>query len=365
MVKLKSINKRILFAVFILTAIVAKSQVIVPFDKAKNSVLDFYLPKLKLSIEIKVEKQEFEEPDFDEKKIKNFIPIKDKRNHKDLYYIKEIKLNKVWLPDKNRHYAVEKPGKNSFAFTPFGVIEGINLKGTKNMELPELVSNIYKPVEETVSYNNLFIKKNFKTVYDTSYKVIRKDSVVIKRPVVYELKKTKSEKDKIYDLVHYLVKTRKRKFRLISGLDTINYNPEIFKLKLKNLDSLESLLYRSLVGFYDYKEYDFSVDLDLSKEKDTIINLNPYRGFTSINGIPVIVEIKKVFESVTNNEKDEKGIPYINAAFAEVIVSYGSEVIYKEIVPVPQFGSVNYIKSNVEYLKLTPWGSIGGVGLSN
>ncbi len=357
MEKLKNTSKLILLILFGISAFYTKSQTVVPANEAKNYLIDFYMPKLELSIELVLDRQEFIPSEFSADKTKKFLPVKQGKHHKTFYQIKDIVTTKNWIADKERHFAIIKSKHANFSFTPYGTLAGINCDNCNQTSIPEPQKRISLIKDQNLTYNKFFIKKNSKPYTDTTYKIIRRDSTVIKKPVIIRKTKLKKEKDKIYDLVHYLIKTRKRKFRLISGLDTINYYPEALKIKLKNLDSLENKLYNLLAGYEKHSELKLYFDIDLTKKSDTIAFINPYRGLTNINGLPVIVKLEND-NPENKNKTSGKGIPYILPKMVKLSIWYGNSEIYNEIIPVPQLGEVKFINAGVKTLEYYPWGGI-------
>ena len=364
MEKLRNTNKLILLVIFCLVTISTKSQTILPANEAKNSNFDFYLPKLELGVEIILEKQEFIPSEFSKNKTKEFLPVKPEKHYRTFYQIKDVVTTKNWVADEKRHFSVIKSKNTFFSLTPFGTLAGINCENCKSFSLPEPQKKIDHQIAKNLTYNKFFIKKDSKPYSDTIYKIIRIDSTIVKKPVIIRKTKKKKDKDKIYDLVHYLIKTRKRKFRLISGLDTINYNPEVLRIKLHNLDSLENKLYNLLTGYEKYNELKLYYDVDFNKKTDTIAFINPYRGLTNINGIPVIIKLTNI-NSINSNNTPGKGIPYILPKMFKISIWYGNNKVYNEIIPVPQLGEVKFINVKVKTLEYYPWGGIKTINIKH
>jgi hypothetical protein len=364
MVKSKNTSRFILVISFLFFALSLKSQTIIPFNKAKKYEFDFYLPKLELEVELILDKQEFIPSEFSGKKVKKYIPVKPQKQHNTFYLISDITTKKHWIADVNRHFAVINSKNKNFYFTPFGTLAGINCNNCISGSLFSPRKKLQSPQKDNSTYNKFFIKKNFKQSTDTTYKIIQRDSTFIKKPVINKKTQAKNEEDKIYDLVHYLVKTRKRKFRLISGLDTTNYYPEALKIKLQNLDSLENILYNLLVGYKKHSSIKLYFDIDFSKSIDTIAFINPYRGLTNINGIPVIVKLDKTY-SFDNKEVSSKGLPFIMPEMINLTIFFGHEEIYKETIPVPQLGKVSYINTSIKSAEYYPWGGIKKITTKN
>ncbi len=353
MVKLRNISS-LLFLMLLVTT--APAQEAVKYNGNEEGLLDFYLPKASVKLIINVEKHSYTESNFNKEKVAGYFPVSiSTHSHKTYYEIKDIKIITCYERDEKKHFILKSSGKAKIFLTDESVITGINTEGEKT-QCPHNYKQIM-PVKETPrNYNNFFIKKNFKTVNDTTYKIIRNDSMVFRKPVVTKKIKEKNENDKLYDLVHYLIKTRKRKFRLISGLDTINYNPEVFKTKLKNLDSLENALYMALTGSESQETIQYIFDIDLTKETDTLAYFSPYQGITDNKGIPVVVETNS--KNFTSSNPNGKGIPYIIPAKVVLKVSAGNAAAYSEEILVPQLGQLKFIHGKISVLQYGKAGNI-------
>ncbi len=353
MAKLKNISS---FLIFILAVTSLSAQEAVPYNSNTEGLLDFYLPKASVKLLIRIEKHTYTESNFDIQKAADYLPV-NTGNHssKSYYQIKDLELITCYERDESRHFILKNAEKAKIFFNNESVITGINIKG-ENQQCPSRYKTI-KTMEKTPrNYNNFFIKKNFKTVNDTIYKIVKNDSIVFRKPVVIPKIKEKNEKDKLYDLVHYLIKTRKRKFRLISGLDTINYNPEVFKMKLKNLDSLEASLYTSLTGNESRELVPYIFDIDLTKKTDTLAYFSPNQGITTDQGTPIVVEINRTDYKKSNS--NGKGMPYIIPDKVTLKVSASNLAIYSEKILVPQWGQLKFVHGKIAVLQYGKAGNI-------
>ena len=328
--------------------------------------MEFYLPKIELHLTIILEKHTFIASEFDKKIVEKFLPGTKRVESKQLHYrIKDIKLQSCYIKDENRHFIFKTMDKAEIFLNDEMVITGININEEFqkcNYEFKK-ITNIK---QKKLFYNKFFIKKNFKTVYDTIYKFVRTDSIVYKKPKIIKRQKEKNENDVVYDLVHYLVKTRKRKFRLISGLDTIRYNPDVFAAKLKNLDSLENALFNVLNGYTQVTLKSINFDLiNFTSKTDTLAYFSEKKGFTQTKtGTPLIVQFE--YKKLNNNDNDfeTKGLPYIIPQKTKVKILLGDTLLYENVILVPQLGQVKYMQGKFDKVLYGKEGNIKFVSFS-
>ncbi len=360
MEKSKNINKLIIvLSIFvILYSHNAYSQKISVYNEQEvQNGIEFFLPKLKLEIKIDLTKTTYN-PEFNLNTINKHLPIPLKKQYTN-FKISSIRINKIWLPDSNKHFIIETTSKQKFYFSQSMILLSINTPPSIVSSFPH--NNLITKQISPTSYNQFFIKKNYKKTTDTTYKTIIKDSVAIKKPIYTKVTKTKTEEDKVKDLVHYLVKTRKRKFRLISGLDTNNYNPTTYKERLKNLDSLENKLYKIITG-ENTRKYSYIFNIDLNKKTDTIAYYTASEGLDTTSGTPIIIKIKGSTDTHTNNtSKSKTGIPYNITTSSHIEIWLGNQLLYTEEIIIPQPNKVNYITTSTKSMEYYPCGSIKNV----
>ena len=350
MERFKSISSFLFWTIISYTVF---AQEAVPYNQGESGIVEFFLPKAKVELVISVTKYKVNTPEFDAELVNKYLPVKSKR--KEFFEISDIRVNVCYDRDEKRHFILKSTGNNEYFFTKEGVLKGINVEGG-NFSCDDNFDYIKKKNLTDEGYNRYFIKKNFKTVKDTSYKIIRTDSLVYRKAVITQKMEKKNEEDKIYDLVHYLIKTRKRKFRLISGLDTINYNPSVFEMKLKNLDSLENKLYKALTGGYSEETKVYRYELDLDKNTDTIAYFSPYSGITGNKGLPIVVFFRG--EKIKSDDIEGKGIPYIIPSKCYLEINAGDFLHYATSFMVPQWGQVRYLTGKIEKLEYGKAGNI-------
>jgi hypothetical protein len=206
-----------------------------------------------------------------------------------------------------------------------------------------------------IHYWDLSVKRNFHFVDDTTYKNVFKDSIYITVPVIKEKLVQKAQEDKAEEAANYIIKIRKRKFKLLSGQYDYMPEGEALEVAVKELNKLENE-YLSLFTGKSYvehfkKTYQYIPDNSRKISKEILCRFSAARGFVDsreVRGKPVIIEIEDkdrtiYLEKTVVPENEVLTGSYVQVRLpdlADIKVVLGDNILNLTKAPVFQYGII-------------------------
>jgi hypothetical protein len=206
-----------------------------------------------------------------------------------------------------------------------------------------------------IHFRDLSVKHNLQLTNDTTYNSVFKDSIYVEMPVIKQQLVRKSLEEKAEEAASYIIKIRKRKFKLLSGQYDYMPEGEALAVAVKELDKLENEYLSLFTGkeYVDYfkKTFQYIPDNTRKISKEILYRFSDTEGFIDskeTRGKLVIIEIKDMdktiyFEKV--NVPDEKILTgsYVLARLpdlADIRILIGDKILNVTKVPVFQYGSI-------------------------
>jgi hypothetical protein len=221
----------------------------------------------------------------------------------------------------------------------------------KKHSLPEPNTSFNKKIH----YRDLSVKRNFHFVDDTTYKDVFKDSTYIRVPVVKEQLVRKTPEDKAEEAANYIIKIRKRKFKLLSGQYDYMPEGEALGVAVKELNKLENE-YLSLFTGKSYvehfkKTYQYIPDNSRKISKEILCRFSAAEGFVDsreVRGKPVIIEIEDMDQTIYLEKPVILENEVLTGSYAQVRlpdlayikVLLGDNILNLTKAPVFQYGSI-------------------------
>jgi len=215
------------------------------------------------------------------------------------------------------------------------------------------ISQIDTSNKNEVLYKDLSVKRNFYTGNDTIYKKTFVDSAFIKVPVIRKQLVRKSLEEKAEEAADYIIKIRKRRFKLVSGQYDQIPDGEAMAIAVEKLDNTENE-YVSLFTGKKYtdkysKTFQYVPDGSRQMSKEILCRFSGTEGFIDAKdakGIPIIIEIEDLnrtvsiedFNSSNTGPAAGNNIPVRLPDIAEVRIMHGTRVINRSRIPVFQYG---------------------------
>jgi len=164
-------------------------------------------------------------------------------------------------------------------------------------------------LKESVLYKDLSVKRNFYEETDTLYKTLFKDSVFIKIPLLRKQLAAKNIEEKAEEAANFLIKTRKRRFKLVSGQYDFIPKGNTLEVSIKELNRLEEEYLSLFIGKNftgkKYHVFYFTPENNSEKSKNVIFRFSGEEGLvdrTSSKGEPVFLEIHRTGDVFQTNQ---------------------------------------------------------------
>ncbi len=206
-----------------------------------------------------------------------------------------------------------------------------------------------------IHYRNLSVKHNLELNNDTSYKSVFRDSIYVKIPVIKQQLVRKSTEEKAEEAASYIIKIRKRKFKLISGQYDYMPEGEALEVAVKELDKLENDYLSLFTGkeYVDYykKTFQYVPDNTRKISKEILCRFSGTEGFIDsreARGMLVIIEIKDTDKTMYFEKINISGTGAVTGSYvparlpdlADIRVLIGERILNVTRVPVFQYGSI-------------------------
>jgi hypothetical protein len=219
------------------------------------------------------------------------------------------------------------------------------------------ISDYYETMEAAdrneVYYTDLSIKDNVVFETDTLYKTILTDSSFIRVPVYKKEELSKSIEERAREASDFLIKTRKRRFRLITGMDGFYPSGDAIRFGVGELNKLE----QEYVSLYAGKKFTDTIRLSFihipadgqNIENIKLFEFSPDEGINARTGMDRIVSLtlKKTGKTdhLENYSKHLAGLSenvvfYRVPDIAELQIQVDGIPLLKDRVPVFQYGKV-------------------------
>ncbi|MDD2636498.1 MAG: DUF4831 family protein [Bacteroidales bacterium] len=257
--------------------------------------------------------------------------------------------------------------KASLSFDNRGVITAYNdnidnqseLNKIQYQNLPEYF-NLDSP-----HYTDYGVKRNFTGITDTTYKVIQLDSVFQKIPVYNTVITSKDFEQKAEEAANYIIKIRKRRFKLQTVQFDDERPPKDLVRLIKQLDKLERQYLELFIGkeisvnnsFY----YTFKPEKNHKSGKIEIFHLSEERGICQTaaeDTEPVYLkykncqktkELDNFYKRQTKLKEKEKtkGLYYRIPGHGSICVEFDNHTYAKQTFIIPQYGSLTNLPSKM------------------
>ena len=215
------------------------------------------------------------------------------------------------------------------------------------------LSEIDTSNSNAILYRDLSVKRNFYTGYDTVYKRTFVDSAFAIMPVINKQLVKKTLEEKAEEAANYVIKIRKRRFKLVSGQYEQVPEGEAMAVAVAELDDAENE-YLSLFTGKTFTErftrtYRYVPDGNRQLSKEVLCRFSGTEGFVDskgVKGLPVILEAEDMNRTVQLEDFGSDypqpvtgtNIPVRLPDMAEIRIIKGSGIINTSWMPVFQYG---------------------------
>ncbi len=339
-----------------------------------NSGILYALPKTKLNINIEVTETHKQKGPFSDYTYLYFN-TKNAITENDVEYrISDISVQNVPVIDSTNIYCINPSKSNSTSLvnlTPEGFIAGINLNDyrAEKIQIEQKDISELSQKNKILDYADYSLKSIQETAYDTIYKEVIRDSVLVRIPIIKKKKVFKSTKKQAKEIADILFLLRDDRNALLIGENDGNNFPDgkAIKIMLEELNKLENQ-YMSLFTGREIKvkkNYEFNIVpkkiladslmyIFSFSEKSGVSYINASSGkeiylkFNGNNELKLTDNFTKI--NLETNEDDKKGFEGLIYRIPANIITeiiYDNTVIFKKAVKISQFGTLNIIPADI------------------
>jgi hypothetical protein len=222
-----------------------------------------------------------------------------------------------------------------------------------NLKSDLIFYNTYPVASRDIYYTDLSVKRNFEAEKDISVSLIMPDSEESAGAKRKPSLKEKSVEQKAEEAANFLIKIRKRRFKLVSG--QYDYMPEGVAMteSLKELNRLEeeylSLFIGKRMTYPCQRTYHYSPLMDKESDRVVLFRFLESDGFVDYReakGSPVLLEITnnnqtKGIKQAKQPQKSTDNVIYFRISDqVNVKVIYGEMVMIDAMLPIFQSGVI-------------------------
>lgn len=207
---------------------------------------------------------------------------------------------------------------------------------------------------ETRPFTDLSVKRNLVERIDTSYRTVFRDSAFIRIPRYQRELKDKSLEEKAEEAANFIIKIRKRRFKLLAGQYDVFPEGTALETSVRELNALEkeylSLFMGKLVEEKYTREMYITPSKDDVNQKMLLFRFSSNEGYKPANdtqGEPVYLGINPLNRTLSLKKpdllpEDSKAslLYYRIPDLADIEISYGNKTIAQGRYPVFQLGEM-------------------------
>ncbi|GEM_PF-4283048 len=324
-------------------------------SKIKSSGLIFNLPATQLNVNVEIVKIYRYKGPFSEFSEEYLGVVNNIKKDEQEFKISKITINPTIVDDLNSTYYLKN---YSNKINEINFVEETKIINSINCKSNSENTNKFQIKDFSQSQNFIpFIDKTYKPLVsektDTSWKSVLVDSVFVRVPKINKAISPRTEKEQAYLASKFIFKIRKRRLRVLTGMDKDLPKGEAINQIMKNLNEMENEYISLFLGktITDTAKYTFTITPDsnltnlelfkfdtkngISEKAKYSVNINFYDNDTS-------TYCKKI-----NTIKHKKSkFPYKTPKYIKTDINLGSTQIYSKYLPIYQVGLINYISAN-------------------
>jgi hypothetical protein len=254
-------------------------------------------------------------------------------------------------------FSIDHAGKSSFFRTTTGqeLIKDSLILLPVNFVTPVVFHRQHELPSERLCYTDLSIKQNFIAEKGLAISEIMPDSTYIKKPVLKEKNGpvVKTTEQKAEEAADFIIKIRKRRFKLITGQYNFMPDGESLDRALDELNHTESEYVSLFTGKRTVsthtQTYHFVPESTQEESRIILFRFSGTEGFLDTRetgGKPVLVDIQDMNKTkgldalILEPKEIQNQILYRIPDQAYIKISFGEQVLTEAMYPVYQFGAL-------------------------
>ena len=234
-----------------------------------------------------------------------------------------------------------------FIFAAQGSFQPDVFPGLVKLIQDSMILDLSRNPEKLITYNNvpektaepyftdLSIKKNFEAEKNVEVSLVMPDSNYASRPANRKTLREKTLEQKAEEAANFLIKLKKRRFKMVSGLNDSTPQGEAMTAALQELARLEEAYLSLFIG----KKTDRVVLLRFS-DNEGFLDARETRGKPVLFDLTGASKTKGLEQSASFAHLDDNMILYRIPDLVNVKLIYGEAVLSEALMPVFQSGAL-------------------------
>ncbi len=271
--------------------------------------------------------------------------------------LEEAELSSFKEPDPENYFVVTTGGvlaENALVMTRNGLI--LDPAACPPQEEPAYRVTRDEP-DGKPYFTDLSVKRNFVEKEDTVYRTMMQDTGFVRVPVVRKSLEKKTLEQKAEEAANFIIKIRKRRFKLMAGQYDVYPKDEALEFAVKEMTRLENEYLALFTGKKVSQKwyYRFIVTPEDASKQPVLFKLSPDQGIcntTGCEGIPVYLQYSVPESTVKGTENSGNGILHDTLIYripvlTDVRLVYNDRVMAEKHIPICQFGPKVGLPANV------------------
>lgn len=327
----------------------------------------YALPRTKLLVSLEVTRRTTKRGPYYEYADK-YLGLKNViNNDKTEWFISDITIESLAEVDSSQIYLLQPPvdanyPTNYMRLTENGLLVSINENFSPEYE-QEGEKKVYLqyPDKQEIYFTDLSSKRNFpkKRPAFTKYKRVKKDTTFVRVPLQEKIIVRKTLEEKAAEASHFIVRLRKRRFKLIAGIYDKFYEGTALASALDELERLEDE-YLSLFIGKQFEEtfhytYTFLPDENNAGKSNLLCRFSNQRGIVPDNdlrGHPIMIQASKgrhyfslaeynnLPDKKNKRKKRQSGIIYRIPDKTNIAIYRNEELLLEQSIFIAQYGTL-------------------------
>lgn len=342
------------------------AQKVTPDTKTAEGVI-YNLPQTELLVEVEVTETENHPAPFSRYAGKYFGNIEAITSNEITYRISDIRIKSKARTDPNAFFMLSAPGKRTppVSLSPEGFLYGINKTNipSKTDSSEQIDFFIEKHKERKISYAELALRSVREKTYDTIYREVFRDSVMVRVPEIRQKFVYKTPEKQAHELAEIIFLLRDDRNALLKGENDGDRIPDgdAMRIMINELNKLEKEYMSLFSGYrtYSIRTYFYKIIPQAKEGVYTLANFSEKHGVLP-EGAGRGKALKLSFSDITQSvpaeySPPEKGIAYRSPASTKVIIQLTDKILSEKQLFVNQFGKIIKLsgkfcpKSSIEF----------------
>ncbi len=322
-------------------------------DEVRSEGVMYYLPRTALDVDIIIHVHHFTPGPFAQYSDSYLNIAEVEQQELTFWDIQNVSVSESAEADPNAcFWIVPKASLPMISYANQNILAGINAEyqyvTDKNAERKFLSTKV---IPNDILFTDLNVKKNKYEVLDTTWRVIEKDSVIQRIPVYRSVEKEKGWHQKAQDAADFIIKIRKRRFKLEAAIEEQQADGEGVAIMIQKLEELEAEYLSLFIGKTETEtiryHYRIVPESNQAEQIFSLANLDIETAeVLSEEGQSSAIKLKLFSLSPQNivqptpEKQKETALIVRSAGVANCKILLNDDVVYQKQVTIPQLGQL-------------------------